>query len=121
MRFNRREVVALIGGAAPAWMAGAPAPQARSAANYPDKTAKMVGPFPPGGPIDTMARLVAHHLSSSFGQQVIVENRPGAGATIGSKAAAAAEPDGYTLLFGSSGSLAVAPALYPNIDYDPIK
>ncbi len=88
---------------------------------YPDKPIKMIVPFPPGGPIDTMGRLISQHLSVSLGQQVVIENRPGAGATIGSKAAAAAEPDGYTLLFGSSGSLAVAPALYPNADYDPIK
>ena len=60
-------------------------------------------------------------MSASLGQQVIVENRPGAGSTLGTKAAAAAEPDGYTLLFGSSGSLAVAPALYTNLDVDPLK
>jgi tripartite-type tricarboxylate transporter receptor subunit TctC len=92
-----------------------------AAQSYPDKPIKLVVPFPPGGPIDTMGRLIGQHLSASLGQQVVVENRPGAGATIGSKAVASAEPDGYTLLFGSSGSLAVAPALYSNIDYDPIK
>ena len=76
---------------------------------------------PPGEPIDTMARLVAQSMSSNLGQQVIVENRPGAGSTIGSKAVASAEPDGYTLLFGSSGSLGVAPALYTDLGLDPLK
>src|SRR6476660_5308170 len=90
------------------------------AQSYPDKPIKMIVPFPPGGPIDTMARLTGQDMSARLGQQVIVENRPGAGSTIGFKAAAAAEPDGYTLLFGSSGSLGVAPALYSNLDYDPI-
>jgi tripartite-type tricarboxylate transporter receptor subunit TctC len=89
--------------------------------SYPDKPIKLVVPFPPGGPIDTMARLVAQGMSSNLGQQVIVENRPGAGSTIGSKAVASADPDGYTLLFGSSGSLGVAPALYANAGLDPVK
>ena len=96
------------------------APRA-SAQSYPDKPIKMIVPFPPGGPIDTMARLTGQSMSASLGQQVIVENRPGAGSTIGYKAAAAADPDGYTLLFGSSGSLGVAPALYPSQDIDPLK
>ncbi len=91
------------------------------AQQYPSKTIKLIVPFPPGGPIDTMARLVAHELSTRLGQQAIVENRPGAGSTIGSKAAAAADPDGYTLLFGSSGSLAVAPALYAKQHIEPLK
>jgi tripartite-type tricarboxylate transporter receptor subunit TctC len=91
------------------------------AQTYPDKPIKMIVPFPPGGPIDTMARLTGQSMTESFGQQVVVENRPGAGSTIGFKAAAAAEPDGYTLLFGSSGSLGVAPALYPSLDVDPLK
>jgi tripartite-type tricarboxylate transporter receptor subunit TctC len=88
---------------------------------YPNRIIKMIVPFPPGGPIDTMARLVAHQLSTRLGQEVVVENRPGAGSTLGSKAAAAADADGYTLLFGSSGSLAVAPALYPKLGLDPLK
>jgi tripartite-type tricarboxylate transporter receptor subunit TctC len=91
------------------------------AQSYPDKPIKMIVPFPPGGPIDTMARLTGQDLSTRLGQQVIVENRPGAGSTIGYKAAASADPDGYTLLFGSSGSLGVAPALYPSLDIDPLK
>jgi tripartite-type tricarboxylate transporter receptor subunit TctC len=92
-----------------------------SAQTYPNKLIKLIVPFPPGGPIDTMARLTAQQMARKLGQQVIVENRPGAGTTIGMKVAATADPDGYTLVFGSSGSLAVASALYPNIDYDPIK
>jgi tripartite-type tricarboxylate transporter receptor subunit TctC len=88
---------------------------------YPDKPIKLIVPFPPGGPIDTMARLAAQHLTSGLGAQVVVENRPGAGSTIGFKAAASSPPDGYTLMFGSSGSLAVAPSLYVNAGLDPVK
>src|SRR5580704_12516820 len=83
---------------------------------YPTRPIRMVLPLPPGGPIDTMGRMVAGELSSRLGQQVIIDNRAGAGSTLGTKLAAAAAPDGYTLLFGSSGSLAVAPALYQNVD-----
>jgi tripartite-type tricarboxylate transporter receptor subunit TctC len=92
-----------------------------NAQSYPDKPIKMIVPFPPGGPIDTMARLCGKFISDGVGQQVVIENRPGAGSTIGSKAAAASPPDGYTLLFGSSGSLAVAPSLYVNAGIDPLK
>src|SRR5262245_3986231 len=99
------------------WAGSAPA----AAQSYPDKPIKMIVPFPPGGPIDTIARLVAQNLWASLGQQVVIDNRPGAGSTIGTKAAAAADPDGYTLLFGSSGALAVAPALYTSFDLDPHK
>ena len=92
-----------------------------NAQSYPAKPIKMIVPFPPGGPIDTSARVVAQILQNGLGQTVVIENRPGAGSTIGVKAAAVADPDGLTLLYGSSGSLAIAPALYPNVDYDPIK
>jgi tripartite-type tricarboxylate transporter receptor subunit TctC len=92
-----------------------------SAQTYPTKPIKMIVPFPPGGPIDVMGRLVADQMTKALGQNVIIENRPGAGATIGSRAVASAAPDGYTLLFGSSGSLAVTPALLTNAGYDPVK
>ena len=84
------------------------------------RTIKMIVPFTPGSPNDVIARLLAQHLSARLGQGVIVDNRPGAGTTTGMKAAAIAEPDGNTLLFQSS-SLVVAPAMYKNLDYDPLK
>lgn len=90
------------------------------AAEYPDRPIKMIAPFTPGSPVDVVARLLAQHMSTKLGQNVVVENRPGAGTTIGMKAASLAEPDGYTLLFQSS-SLVVARAMYKNLDYDPQK
>src|SRR6516225_4788204 len=83
-------------------------PAPASAQRYPEKPIKLIVPFPPGGPMDTLARFMAQPLSERLGQSIVIENRPGAGATIGMRAVATAAPDGYTLLFGSSGSLAVA-------------
>src|SRR5215468_11861337 len=91
-----------------------------AAQGYPERPIKLIVPFPPGGPIDTMARFMAQPLSARLGQSIVIENRPGGGATLGTRSVAVAEPDGYTLLFASSGSLAVAPALYSNLDYDPV-
>jgi len=90
------------------------------AAEYPTRPVRMIAPFTPGSPVDVVARLLAQHLSIQLKQSVVVENRPGAGTTIGMKAASLAEPDGYTLLFQSS-SFVVAPAMYKNLDYDPLK
>jgi tripartite-type tricarboxylate transporter receptor subunit TctC len=87
---------------------------------YPNRPIKLIAPFPAGGPVDVMARLAADGLSQNLGT-VVVENRPGAGGTLGSRFAATAEPDGYTLLFGSSTTMAAGPALYKNPGYDPIK
>ena len=90
------------------------------AADYPTRPIRMIAPFTPGSPVDVVARLLAQHLTTQLKQSVVVENRPGAGTTIGMKAASLAETDGYTLLFQSS-SLVVAPAMYKNLDYDPLK
>jgi tripartite-type tricarboxylate transporter receptor subunit TctC len=90
------------------------------AATYPDRLIKLIVPFSAGGPVDVMARLVGQYLSAKLGQPVVVEDRPGVGGTLASKLVAAAEPDGYTLLFASAGSLAISPSLYKNIGYDPI-
>ena len=108
-RFLAASIAAGAAFARPAW-----------AETYPDRLIKILVPFTAGGPVDVMARLVAQHLSTSFGQSVIVDNRPGAGGTIASKAVATAEPDGYTLLFASAGSLAISPSLYKNLGYDPV-
>jgi tripartite-type tricarboxylate transporter receptor subunit TctC len=89
------------------------------AQSYPNRPIKMILPFPPGGPIDTMGRLIAQRMSTGLGQNVIIENRAGGGSSIGMRAVASADPDGYTLLFASSGPLAITPALYKNLDYDP--
>jgi tripartite-type tricarboxylate transporter receptor subunit TctC len=94
---------------------------AEESASYPSRPIKLIVPFPAGGPPDTIARLVGNDISSRLGQNVVIDNRGGGGATIGTRAAANAEPDGYTLLFASTTSLSIGPALFKNLDYDPIK
>ena len=79
------------------------------AQTYPDRLIRMIVPAPPGGQTDVLARLFGTQLQAALGQNVIVENRPGAGGAIGARAAAAAEPDGYTLFFGNTSTLAVSP------------
>lgn len=91
------------------------------AQDYPNRAVRIVVPWPPGGNVDITARTVAPALGEALGQQVIVENRAGAGGTIGSAAVAKSAPDGYTLLLGSSGTITNAPAVYKNIAYDPVK
>ena len=92
-----------------------------AAQSYPAKPVRMVVGFPPGGGTDILARIVAQKLSDAWGQQVLVENRPGASATIGANAVAKAAPDGYTLSMGQLTPNAIAPALYPKLPYDAIK
>ena len=107
---------ALLGTVALTLAAGGAAAQDK----YPSKPIRLIVSFPPGGPLDVMARLTAQYLSGSLGQ-MIVDNKPGAGGTLAGREAARAEPDGYTLLFGSSATLAIGPALYGNSGYDPVK
>jgi tripartite-type tricarboxylate transporter receptor subunit TctC len=88
---------------------------------YPTKPVKIIVPFSPGGPADVMARVAGQRMSAILGQQLFVENRGGAGGTIGARAAAQAEPDGYTLMLGNTSTLVIAPAVYRDIGYDPLK
>ena len=88
---------------------------------YPTKPVKLIVPFPPGGPTDIVGRFVATKLSEALGQQFVVENRAGAGGTVGSEVASQASADGYTLLYGSTSTLAMAPSLYRKLAYDPRK
>jgi tripartite-type tricarboxylate transporter receptor subunit TctC len=92
-----------------------------AAQDFPNKPIRIVVPWPPGGNVDITARTVQAALGEALGQQVLVENRPGAGGTVGSGQVAKASPDGYTLLLGSSGTVTNAPAVYKNISYDPVK
>jgi tripartite-type tricarboxylate transporter receptor subunit TctC len=95
------------------WHAGA------LAQAYPAKLVRIIVPLAAGGPPDFVARTVAQHLAAAFGQQVIVDNRPGAGGTIGAAAAAKSPADGYTLLLASTTTLSISPSLYANPGYDP--
>jgi tripartite-type tricarboxylate transporter receptor subunit TctC len=92
-----------------------------SAQAYPDKPIRLIVAFPPGGSTDIIARLVGQKLSERVGQQVVVDNRGGAGGTIGTEIAARATPDGYTLTMGTTSTHVIAPAIFPNVKYDPIK
>jgi tripartite-type tricarboxylate transporter receptor subunit TctC len=91
------------------------------AQQYPDKIVKLVVPYAPGGGTDAFARIVALRMAKELGQQVIVENRPGAGTIIGAEAVAHSAPDGYTILLGDTGTYSVNPSLYKKLPYDPVK
>ena len=91
------------------------------AQSYPSKPVRLVVPFPPGGPADSVARVLAQKLTDVLGQQVVVDNRAGATGTIGAGIVAKAPPDGYTLLLGTSNELAMSPGLYDKLPYDPTK
>ena len=96
-------------------------PAALHAQDYPSKPLRLIVPFPPGGGNDILARTVAQHLAQIVGQQIIVDNRGGAGGLIGAELAARAVPDGYTIFLASIGNLAFTPALHAKLPYDPVK
>ena len=96
-------------------------PPSTMAQDYPNRVIRLIVPFPPGGPTDVIARIVANSTSPLLGQTIVVENRPGGAAgTVGTRVVVSADPDGYTLLLSIVGSLTIAPALY-KLDYDPLK
>src|SRR3954469_3639229 len=91
------------------------------AQGYPPKPIHIIVPFAPGGNVDITARLIAPGLQEALGQPVVVENKPGAGGTIGADLVAKSPPDGYTLLMGSNSTFSVAPSLYPNNPHNPVR
>jgi tripartite-type tricarboxylate transporter receptor subunit TctC len=93
-----------------------------SSQSYPNRPVKVIVPFPPGGPTDGMARIISDRLGTVLGQSIVIENRGGgAGGSVGAKAVASADPDGYTILMTPGGSLTSGPAVHRNIGYDPLK
>ena len=91
------------------------------AQSYPAKSIRLLVPFPPGGPADILARVIAQKMSENFGQQVVVDSRPGANTIIAADIAAKSPPDGYTLLMAIDSTLTMNPALYTKLPYDPLK
>jgi tripartite-type tricarboxylate transporter receptor subunit TctC len=94
---------------------------AQGVAGYPSKAVRLVIPFTPGGSADILGRTLGHELTSTWGQSVVPDNVAGAGGSIGADRVAKAAPDGYTLLMGHVGTLAITPGLYPKLPYDPLK
>ena len=97
------------------------AQQSPGAAAYPSKPIKMVMPFPGGGPTDILGRLLGQKLTDAWGQNIIIDNRPGGGGMIGGALAAKSPPDGYTLFLGGITTLVIAPFVQKNMPYDPIR
>ena len=112
MKWRRACLVALVAIAAPL---------AAAAQDYPTRPVVLVSPFPPGGSVSLVARIVAEKMGETLGQSIVVENRGGAGGTIGARSVAKSPPDGYTLLLGYTGTLAIGPSMYPNAGFDPRK
>jgi tripartite-type tricarboxylate transporter receptor subunit TctC len=92
-----------------------------TAETYPTKPIRLIVPFAPGGPNDALARIIGQKLTETWGQSLVIENRGGAGGTVGAEVAAKAPPDGYTLAMGGSSNLAMAPGLYAKLPYDSIR
>jgi tripartite-type tricarboxylate transporter receptor subunit TctC len=91
------------------------------AAEYPDRPIKLIVPFPPGGPTDVVGRIVAAKLTETIGQQVIIDNKGGAGGNLGAEVVAKSRPDGYTLLLGTAATHGINVSLYQHLEYDPVK
>jgi tripartite-type tricarboxylate transporter receptor subunit TctC len=91
------------------------------AQDYPTRTVTLIVPYPPGGGVDAMARIVADKLSAALGQQVVVDNRGGGSGLVGTRALIKSPPDGYTLFLGHTGSISINPTLYANSGFDPRK
>ena len=106
-------VVAVIAGLAVSGIA--------SAQDYPSRPIKMIVPYGAGGPSDVIARVVSHRMAEILGQNFVIENRGGAGGSIGGRFVSSADPDGYTLMFGATGPLVISPIVFHFADYDPAK
>ena len=121
-RFHKGFVATLLAGLVTAGTPNAASAQsdaARATAAYPERQIRMVVPFAVGGTSDVLARLIGHKLGEALGQQVVIDNRPGANGNIGSDLVAKAAPDGYTLLLVADGTMVINPSMYPNLPFDP--
>ncbi len=116
-----RAIVAGLAFATLPTMAQAQANASGGGAAYPERQVRMVVPFAVGGTSDVLARLIGQHLGEALGQQVVIDNRPGANGNIGSDLVAKAAPDGYTLLLVADGTMIINPSMYPSLPFDPAR
>ena len=116
-QWTTRAMAACLGLAGLASLSG----QAAAQSNYPNKPIRMVVPFAPGGVTDTSGRLIAEQLSKRLGQQVIVDNKPGASGNIGTQMVVSAEPDGYTLVLGFDGTMVINPHVFAKMPFDTVR
>ena len=114
---NRRAAFVLLTGS----LVGMAAAPVRAQDDYPNRTVTLVVPYPPGGGVDVLARVVAEKLSLSLGHQVVVDNRVGGSALVGTRTVIRSAPDGYTLFLGHTGSISINPSLYVHAGFDPRK
>src|SRR5215475_10706923 len=112
---NKRVLLAMVAAV------GLGSASAAFAQSYPSRPIRIIVPFLAGGTVDIVARQIGQQLSGQLGQPVVIDNRPGGGTTIALKAIATSEPDGYTLLLGSTGSLTINPILFKNIEFPGIR
>src|SRR5215472_15163218 len=119
MTLKRREFITIIAGAAASWPRAVGAQ--RAPFDYPTRPITLIVPYAPGGGNDVLARGIAEPMSKTLGQRIVIENRGGAGGSIGTRQVATAAADGYTLGLGGTGTLAIDPTLYPSAGYDPRK
>jgi tripartite-type tricarboxylate transporter receptor subunit TctC len=117
MALTRRKAIAALSGGIAAYATGS----ARAQGNHSGKTIKVIVPYPAGGTTDLLGRMIAEQLRSALSATVVVENKPGAGTTLGAEQVAKAEPDGNTLLMATSTTLAINEALYRKLPYDPVR
>lgn len=125
VKHHRRALLGKTSALGASWLAapllaGSMASTALAQAGWPTKPVRMVIAFPPGGPTDIVSRIIASELARLLGQQVVVENRPGAGGNLGAEQVARAAADGYTIFYNTS-AITIAPALYSKLNYDPLK
>ena len=121
MRYGTTVVVSLVAGLVAGFAALLAAPRSGRADDYPSRRITLIAPWPPAGAIDVLSREIAPGAGERLGQPIVVENRPGAGSTIGTADVAKATPDGYTLLMAGAGAMAISPTLYKTLPYDPQK
>jgi tripartite-type tricarboxylate transporter receptor subunit TctC len=114
-------IQAAVALAAAVWACAAPAQKPEAEPAYPTRPVRFICPYVPGGAGDIFSRTIAQKLADALGQSVVVDNRPGANGGVGTELVARAAPDGYTLLMGNSGPLAVNPVMYRKLPYDPVK